>query len=83
MDFSVKIGQLPPQRGLKGANMKDATPLPDLAATVVLAGQTLGLRLLLAEMQALTQVLPGFSALHATQSCRNGITEADFDNLPV
>ncbi|MDZ4309614.1 MAG: hypothetical protein U1A24_03515 [Cypionkella sp.] len=53
-----------------------------LAAT--LSGQAMGLNLLLAEMRALSEVLPGALAQSAAVSERVGpAEEADFDNMPV
>lgn len=49
-----------------------------------LAGQAAGLRVLMAEMQALAQLIPaaaGLSASHVPQS--QAEIEADFDNMPV
>jgi hypothetical protein len=47
----------------------------------VALGQAAGLRLLLAEMQALAQVMPAPHAEHGVQS--DAEIEADFDNMPV
>ena len=53
-----------------------------LAAT--LSGQAMGLNLLLAEMRALSEVLPGALAQMPAQSEPVGAAEeADFDNMPV
>ena len=46
-------------------------------------GQASGLRLLFAEMQALTQVLPGRSTAEADLRAADTEIEADFDNMPV
>lgn len=45
------------------------------------AGQAAGLRLLAAEMQALTQLMPGFPG--ADHGPTDAEIEADFDNMPV
>lgn len=45
------------------------------------AGQAAGLRLLAAEMQALTQVMPGLAGPGHSPS--EAEIEADFDNMPV
>lgn len=53
-----------------------------LAAT--LSGQALGLNLLLAEMRALGDVLPGVSMQMPVQPQHvSADEEADFDNMPV
>lgn len=53
-----------------------------LAAT--LSGQAMGLSLLLAEMQALREVMPGALAEMPALPARVGAAEeADFDNMPV
>ncbi len=49
----------------------------------VVLGQVTGLRLLLAEMQALTQVLPGRALTGVEQRTTDAEIEADFDNMPV
>lgn len=48
-----------------------------------ISGQAAGLRLLHAEMQALTQVLPGRAAKEAGAAATDAETEAEFDNMPV
>lgn len=53
-----------------------------LAAT--LSGQAMGLNLLLAEMQALSEVLPGaLGQIPALPEHIGAAEEADFDNMPV
>lgn len=49
----------------------------------VMMGQASGLRLLLAEMQALTQVMPGRALTEAERLATDAEVEADFDNMPV
>ena len=49
----------------------------------VMAGQATGLRLLFAEMEALTQVLPGHPLTEAERAAAEAETEAEFDNMPV
>jgi hypothetical protein len=72
---------------MKEQIMTDKTSIADLANEMVeaaVSGQTAGLRVLLAEMQALTQVMPG--AGHETAAERlahEAEVEADFDNMPV
>lgn len=46
-------------------------------------GQASGLRLLFAEMQALTQVMPGRAPSGAEAAGRDAEIEAEFDNMPV
>lgn len=46
-------------------------------------GQASGLRLLFAEMQALTQVIPGHAPSGAEAAGRDAEIEAEFDNMPV
>ncbi len=46
-------------------------------------GQAAGLRLLFAEMQALTQMMPGGAATDADHLTTGAEIEADFDNMPV
>jgi hypothetical protein len=48
-----------------------------------MVGQAIGLRLLFAEMQALTQVMPGRAPLDAGHMAADAEIEADFDNMPV
>ncbi len=48
---------------------------------VVIAGQSAGLRLLAAEMQALAAMLPGMAEPAPAQT--DAEIEADFDNMPV
>ncbi|TXI04518.1 MAG: hypothetical protein E6Q73_03045 [Pseudorhodobacter sp.] len=49
---------------------------------VAVAGQAAGLRLLAAEMQALSQMMPGLGGT-AGQDATDAEIEADFDNMPV
>ena len=46
-------------------------------------GQATALRLLYAEMQALTQVMPGRALTEAERMAEAAEIEADFDNMPV
>ena len=48
-----------------------------------LLGQSAALRLLYAEMQALTQVMPGRAPTEAERMAEAAEIEADFDNMPV
>lgn len=63
------------------------SPIEQMAAfagemtEAAVAGQAAGLRLLMAEMQALAQVLPGAEGHH--HSPTQAEVEADFDNMPV
>jgi hypothetical protein len=64
--------------------MKNTFPVVDLSAAVPLIGQPMGLQLLFAEMQALTQVLPGIHPYKDQQPQKTeAMIEADFDNMPV
>jgi len=48
------------------------------------AGQAVGLQILAAEMQALTQIMPGMTqALQAHVPQSDTEIEAEFDNMPV
>jgi hypothetical protein len=46
-------------------------------------GQSLGLRVLLAEMQALTEGMPGSALIRRQPTAAPHDIEADFDNMPV
>lgn len=62
-----------------------AEQMAELAAEmtdVMVAGQTAGLRILAAEMQALTQLMPGL-AHPAGEGPTDAEIEAEFDNMPV
>lgn len=67
--------------------MSDKVPMAELAGQMVetvVAGQTLGLKVLLAEMQALTEVIPGADKeTEADRLKHDAAVEADFDNMPV
>ena len=47
------------------------------------AGQAVGLQLLAAEMQALSQLMPGMAGLAPGHLQSEAEVEADFDNMPV
>lgn len=57
--------------------------------SATMAGQEAGLHMLLAEMQALSVMLPGAALLpqppktDAERAAEEAATEADFDNMPV
>jgi|LakWasMe82_HOW10_FD_contig_21_823817_length_638_multi_5_in_0_out_0_2 hypothetical protein len=67
--------------------MSDKDPMAELAGQMVetvVAGQTLGLKVLLAEMQALTEVIPGAdNETEADRLKHEAAVEADFDNMPI
>lgn len=70
------------------SDTKDENPLAHLVddmVGMVAAGQALGLKVLQAEMEALSQVLPG--ATHAQSEAERVATEAkieaDLDNMPI
>lgn len=66
---------------------KAKTPIEQMAALAgemteaAIAGQAVGLQILMAEMQALAQVMPGADLHHHTPT--QAEVEADFDNMPV
>lgn len=58
--------------------------LPNDMLTAALSAQSMGLTLLLAEMRALSEVMPGVMAGKPLVSAHVEATEeADFDNMPV
>lgn len=66
---------------------KQINPVAHLAqdmAGAAVAGQMAGLALLLAEMQALTHLMPGSVQHDAAETLRHEAeVEAEFDNMPV
>ena len=76
----------------KPSKQTDATPTAQVAqlmgemTEVALAGQAVGLKILAAEMEALSHVIPGLVGAEP-QAGAKGRTdaeiEADFDNMPV
>lgn len=74
---------------MKGTTMTQTPGLDAMAhlagemTEAALMGQAGGLRLLLAEMQALTQVMPGGAPTETMRAATDDDTEADFDNMPV
>ena len=76
----------------KPSKQSDATPAAQVAhlmgemTEVALAGQVVGLKILAAEMEALSHGLPGLVGAEpqAGVGCRTDAEiEADFDNMPV
>lgn len=67
---------------------KHETPIEQMAELaaevtgVMVAGQSAGLKILAAEMQALTRLMPGI-AHPAEAGPSDAEIEADFDNMPV
>ena len=67
---------------------KHDTPIEQMAqlagevTEVMVAGQAAGLKILAAEMQALTQLMPGM-AHPAGEGPSDAEIESDFDNMPV
>jgi len=65
------------QRQNLGQNLGHKAHLAEDMAGAALVGQTMGLQLLAAEMQALACILPGHTAPSEDE------IEDDFDNMPV
>jgi len=70
------------------AENKQSNPMAHLVEDLVevaVAGQALGLKVLQAEMEALSQVLPGVEhhKTDAERAAEDLKVEADFDNMPV
>lgn len=66
--------------------MTDKSNVTQLAAEMVEAAvtaPTLGLKVLLAEMQALSHVIPGGQETPEQRAEHEAAVEADFDNMPV
>lgn len=67
---------------------KHDTPIEQMAQIasevtgVMVAGQTVGLQILAAEMQALTQLMPGMTQ-SAGDAPSDAEIESDFDNMPI
>lgn len=67
-------------------DLRRVADLADAAAAMAAEGQRAGLALLLAEMQALTSLLPGIAVPVADDAKRReeqAAVEASFDNMPV
>ena len=76
----------------KPSKQSDATPTAQVAqlmgemTEVALAGQVVGLKILAAEMEALSQVMPvlvGAEPQADAEGRTDAEIEADFDNMPV
>lgn len=66
--------------------MTDKSNVTQLAAEMVEAAvtaPTIGLKVLLAEMQALSHVIPGGQETPEQRAEHEAAVEADFDNMPV
>ena len=67
--------------------MPKNNPMTELSQEMLaaaLSGQAMGLSLLLAEMRALSEVMPGALAqMPALTAHVDAAEEADFDNMPV
>lgn len=66
--------------------MTDKSNVNQLVAEVVEAAvtaPTIGLKVLLAEMQALSHVIPGGQETPEQRAEHEAAVEADFDNMPV
>lgn len=68
---------------------KTDTPIAQMAhlagemAETMVAGQAAGLRILAAEMQALSGLIPGLAEGTTGHTASDAEIEADFDNMPV
>ncbi|CAM8648147.1 hypothetical protein MCEREM30_02305 [Paracoccaceae bacterium] len=76
----------------KPSKQSDATPTAQVAqlmgemTEVALAGQVMGLKILAAEMEALSHVIPGLVGAEpqaGVEGRTDAEIEADFDNMPV
>ena len=76
----------------KPSKQSDATPTAQVAqlmgemTEVALAGQVVGLKILAAEMEALSHVIPGLVGAEpqaGVEGRTDAEIEADFDNMPV
>ena len=66
--------------------MTDKSDVSQMVAEVVEAAATaptIGLKVLLAEMQALSHVIPGGQETPEQRAQHEAAVEADFDNMPV
>lgn len=59
------------------------TNLAGEMAEVAAAGQAVGLQILAAEMEALSQVIPGLAGAQPDHAATDAEIEANFDNMPV
>lgn len=68
------------------SDLRHVADMADAAAAMAAEGQRTGLALLLAEMRALTSLLPGITVPAADDARRRedqAAVEASFDNMPV
>lgn len=66
--------------------MTEKTPFTQIASEIVEAAvtaPTIGLKVLLAEMQALSHVIPGSQETPEQRAKHEAEVEADFDNMPI